>query len=270
MSTLVGIIQEIIRQELRAVHVTELAVVESNGLYPHSGENDNENYACNVRLKSSGLVLEQVPVATGHIGTATIPNEGDLVLVAFDHGDANQPIIVGRLYNDADRPPLNQANEVIFRLPLAEPDDKTVKAEIRNLSDQSPPREVLVELLPKIQMRFQDDSVVARAGSTKLTLNQQGERNGEVVIEAGRSTITIDQDGDITIEAAGNIALTTRTGDVSIEGMSVAIKSQTGTTIEAGTQAKVTGRIGATVDGGLSATLKGATVSIKGLTSFSP
>jgi hypothetical protein len=270
MSTLIDIIQQIVREELHGLRVAELAVVEQNGLHPHAAASDKDNYACDVRLKNGGLVLKQVPLATGHIGTAAIPNEGDLVLLTFDHGDVNQPIIIGRLYNDADRPPLNKAHEVIFRLPLAQPDDKTVKVEIRNLPDQSPPRECLLEMLPKIHVQFKDDSVVAQAGKTKLTLIQPGERDGQVVVEAGRSTLTLNQDGDITIESAGNITLTTATGDVSIEGMSVAIKSQTGTTIEAGTEAKLTARIGATVDGGLSATVKGATVSIKGITSFSP
>jgi phage baseplate assembly protein gpV len=270
MSTLVGIIQQIIRQELRGLRVTELAIVERNGLHPHADESDKGNYACDVRLKNNGLVLKQVPVATGRIGTAAIPNEGDLVLLTFDHGDVHQPIIIGRLYNDEDRPPLNQAHEVIFRLPLAQPDEETVKAEIRNLSDQSPPREILVEMLPKIHVQFVDDAITAQAGKTKLTLSQPGERDGQVVVEAGRSKITMDQDGDITIESAGNIKLTTSTGDVSIEGMSIAIKGQTGVTIEAGTEAKLIGKIGTTVDGGMAATLKGMTVSIKGTTSFSP
>ncbi len=97
MSELVNVIQQIVHNELRQVRVTELAVVEPSGLHPHAGDSDKDNYACDVRLKNSGLVLKQVPVATGRIGTAAIPNEGDLVLLTFDHGDVNQPMIIGRL-----------------------------------------------------------------------------------------------------------------------------------------------------------------------------
>lgn len=270
MSTLVGIIQQIVREELRGLHVAELGVVERNGLHPHASGSDKDNYACDVRLKNSGLLLQQVPVTTGHIGTAAIPNEGDLVLLGFSHGDVNQPVILGRLYNDADRPPLNRADQIIFRQPLAEPDDETVKAEISNLRDRTPPRLILIEMTPKIRVRIQDDEIVAEAGESRLTLSQPGGRDGRVVLEAGRSRITLDQDGDITIDAGGNITLTTATGDVSISGMNVSIRSQLGTTVEAGTDARISANVGATVNGGLSVTVQGATLSLRGLTSFSP
>src|SRR5262245_29391001 len=115
MSTLVGAIREIIRQEMQTLRITELGLVEE--VYPHSGSADTDNFGCDVKLKNSGLSLKRVPIATGHIGTAAIPNIGDLVLVSFYKADVNQPIVVGRLYNDKDRPPPNKPNEVIFHLP---------------------------------------------------------------------------------------------------------------------------------------------------------
>ena len=117
MSTIVDTIQAIVRSELRSVRSPELGVVDA--VYPHSDDGDLDNYGCDVVLKNTGLLLRRVPVATGHIGTVAIPNVGDLVLVAFEGGDVNQPIVIGRLYNDEDRPPLNTTDEVIFRLPLA-------------------------------------------------------------------------------------------------------------------------------------------------------
>ena len=63
-----------------------------------------------------GGQLKQVPITTGHIGTAAIPNIDDLVLLTFDKGDVNQPIVIGRLYNDEDRPPLNNPDEVMVWL----------------------------------------------------------------------------------------------------------------------------------------------------------
>src|SRR4051794_38859673 len=99
MTSIVGTIQEIVRHELRRIRIMELGLVEA--VYPHRASGDDDNYGCDVRVKDSGLLLRRVPVATGHIGTAAIPNVGDLVLLAFDGGDVNQPIIIGRLYNDA-------------------------------------------------------------------------------------------------------------------------------------------------------------------------
>jgi phage baseplate assembly protein gpV len=269
VSTIVNTIQEIIRYEMRSLRVAELGLVEA--VYPHSADGDSDNYGCDVRLKNSGLLLKRVPVATGHIGTVTIPNVDDLVLLTFDKGDVNQPIIIGRLYNDGDRPPLNNPDEVIFRLPLAEPDDKTVKAAIRNVQANTPPREVLIEMPPKITVRITDGTVRATAGQTEMTLDQPDRSGGKVTVVAGRTKITMNQDGDVTVEAKGAMTLKA-TGDLNLEGQNVKITGRMNTDIEAlAKRATLKASMGATINGGLSSTLQGVNVFIKskGLTSFS-
>ncbi len=267
VTTIVETIQRIVREEMARVRLTELGVVEA--VFPHSAAGDDDNYGCDVRLQPGGLLLKRVPIATGHIGTAAAPNVGDLVVLAFDGGDVNQPIVLGRLYDDKDRPPANALDEVIFRLPLAEPDDDTIKAAIRNHPDTSPPREVVVDLTPKTQVRLTDDAVRAAAGQSELRLEQPDGSGGTVTVLAGRTKITMDQDGDVLVEAAG--ALTLRaTRDLRLEGQNVSINGRMAATMEAGTQASVKGTLGATVDGGLSATVGGTTVSLRGMTSFSP
>ncbi len=267
MSSIVATIQEIIRHELRRVRIAELGVVMA--VYPHSADGDSDNYGCDVRLKNSGLELKRVPVATGHIGTATIPNVNDLVLLAFDQGDVNQPIITGRLYNDEDRPPLNNSDEVIFRLPLHASDEEAIKAEIRNHRDQSPPREIVIEMSPKITVRINDGSVTATAGQTEMKLDQPDGSGGTVTVVAGNTRIVMNQDGDVEVEALGAMTLKAQR-DLTLEGMNVKIKGQINTDMEAGAQATVKANMGATVNGGLNATVQGATVNIKGITSFSP
>lgn len=267
MPSIVGTIQEIVRQEMRGLRLTELGLVED--VFPHGASGDDDNYGCDIRLKNSGLLLKRVPIATGHIGTVAIPNKDDLVLVAFDKGDVNQPILVGRLYNDKDRPPLNHPNEVIFRLPLAEDDDRTIKGAIRNIKENSPPREMLVEMAPKITLRVTDGTVQATAGKTELKLDQPEGTGGRVTVVAGRTTVTMNQDGDLTIESVGSMAL--KAGrDLSLEATSITIKAAQDVSVEAGFDATVKGGISATVQGSAASTVQGATVSIKGLTSFSP
>lgn len=267
MPSIVGTIQEIVRQEMRGLRLTELGLVED--VFPHGASGDDDNYGCDIRLKNSGLLLKRVPIATGHIGTVAIPNKDDLVLVAFDKGDVNQPILVGRLYNDKDRPPLNHPNEVIFRLPLAEDDDRTIKGAIRNIKENSPPREMLVEMAPKITLRVTDGTVQATAGKTELKLDQPEGTGGRVTVVAGRTTVTMNQDGDLAIESVGSMAL--KAGrDLSLEATSITIKAAQDVSVEAGFDATVKGGISATVQGSAASTVQGATVSIKGLTSFSP
>jgi phage baseplate assembly protein gpV len=267
MSGIVGTIQEIVRQELRGVRVAELGQVEA--VQPHRSDDDGDNYGCDVRLKNSGLLLKRVPTATGHIGTAAIPNVGDLVLLAFDLGDVNQPVIIGRLYHDKARAPLNNPDEIVFRLPLDAADDRTIRGAIRNIQANSPPREMLFELPPKIRLQVTDGTVRASAGKTGVALEQPGGSGGTVTVTAGRTKITLSQDGDLTVEAAGAMTLKA-TGDLTLEGQRVSISARTSMDVSAGTQASLTAKLGATVDGGLSATVQGATVSVKGLTSFSP
>jgi len=274
MSTIVSTIQEIVRQEMRRVRVAEMGLVEA--VLPHQSGSDQENYACDVRLKNSGLLLKAVPVMTSHIGTVAIPNAGDLVLLTFDKGDINQPIIIGRLYNEQDRPPLNTTDEVIFRLPLSEADDKTIKGAFRNhqsasaSSGSTTPRELIFEMPPKITIRVNDSMVQATAGKTEMKLDQsQGNTGGTVTVIAGSTKIVMNQDGDITVEAAGAMTLKA-TRDLKIEAMNVSIKSQVNTSIEAGAQATLKGNLSATVQGGASATVQGAALSLKGITSFSP
>jgi phage baseplate assembly protein gpV len=267
MSTIVNTIQEIVRYELRNIRVAELGVVQD--VYPHSAGGDTDNYGCDVQLKNSGLLLKRVPIATGHIGTVAIPNKGDLVLVAFDQGDVNQPLVIGRLYNDGDRPPLNNPNEVIFRLPLAESDDKTIKSAIRNIQTNDPPRELIFEMPPKITVRVTDGTVRATAGETEMKLDQPDGSGGTVTVIAGRTKITMNQDGDITIEAQGAMTLKAATDmtlkaqkDITLDAMNLNLKSQANISIDAGAQAEVKGQATASVQSSGITEIKGTLVKI--------
>lgn len=268
MSTIIDTIQAIVRRELLALRSPELGIVEE--VYPHADDGDLDNYGCDVLLKNSGLLLKRVPVSTGHIGTVAIPNIGDLVLVVFEGGDVNQPIIIGRVYNDEDRPPLNTTDQVIFRLPLADSDDQSILGEIRNHQDQNPPRELLVEMPPKISLRLDDGTVTATAGNTELELDQTGSSGGTVTVVAGRTKMVMNEDGDITVESVGAISFEA-SGNLSLKaGGSVSIEAATSLTAKAGTSAKVQAGTTASLQGGAAAQVQGATVTVKGITSFSP
>ncbi len=267
MSTVVGTIREIIRQELQSLRITEFGLVEE--VYSHADSSDTDNYGCDVRLKNSGLLLKRVPVATGHIGSAAIPNVGDLVMLSFFKGDVNQPIIVGRLYNDKDRPPLNKSNELIFRLPLAASDDKTVKAAIRNFQDSNP-REMIVEMPPKITMRITDGVVRATAGKTEMKLDQTGDSGGVVTVVAGRTKITMNQDGDVKVESAGSMSFEASNSITIKANSSISIQAGGSLNLEASGSAKLKANGQVTVQAAGAATVQAATVQVKGVTSFGP
>lgn len=263
MATIVDTIQAIVRQELARVRVADLGVVEK--VRSHAGDGDNDNYGCDVRLKNSNLLLKRVPIATQHVGSVAAPTVGDLVMLAYDKGDVNQPVVIGRLYSDSARPPLNETGEIITRLPLGESDDATLHTRLRNVGGE---REARLVMAPKVKVIADDGSVTATAGKNEVSIEQSGGSGGTVTVTAGRSTITINQDGDIAVEAAGNLSLKA-TGDLTLEGMNVTVKAKANGSVEANAQLSLKGSVAASVEGGASATVQGGLVTVKGMTTFS-
>jgi len=267
VSTIVDTIAAIVRHELAAVRTTELGIVEA--VYPHTAADDDENYGVDVTLKNSGLALRRVPVGTGHVGSVAIPNVGDQVLVAFEGGDVNAPVVIARVYDDVDRPPTPTTDEMVARLPLAAPDDASVLAALRNHQDADPARELVIEMPPKITVRIVDGTVTATAGQTELRLDQSGTSGGTVHVKAGRTTVTMDQDGDVTLTSAGSVTLEAA-GDLALTaGSAITLDAGTSITAQAGTTATLRG-LQAKLEGTAAATVQGASVSVKGLTQFSP
>jgi phage baseplate assembly protein gpV len=265
VSTIVDTLQEIVRHELRNVRVSEVGAVEA--VFAHSDASDDDNYGCDVRLRG-GLLLKRVPIATTRIGSAEVPNVGDLVLLAFDRGDVNAPVVIARLYNDVDRAPLNTTDEVIFRLPLADADDKTIKGAIRRVDGDSS-REMIFELPPKITVRVTDGTVRATAGKTEMKLDQPDGGGGTVTVVTGRTKIVMNQDGDVTVDAAQAMKISANTS-LSLEAVDISIKGTGSVLVEAQGSAKLKASGTATVQAGGSATLQGGLVNIQGTTSFSP
>ncbi len=111
----VGAIKKIAEEEVKKQRSLELAEVTS--IYPHSDSSDNDNYDCDVKIKNGGNELRKVPIVTSHIGFTHIPNIGDLVLIGYIGGSVNSPVIIGSLYNDDQRPPVNDAGEIVYESP---------------------------------------------------------------------------------------------------------------------------------------------------------
>ena len=194
--TLFESIQEIVREELGRMRTAELAVVQKQ--HPHSSSGDTDNYACTVALRDSGIVLGHVPLATGLVGGASIPAVGELVLVQFVSGDINHPVIVGRLYDDQNRPPQNDAGQAILELPLA---GGGIHVE---LDGNSPPK-VLIKVGSSIELKIQDDDpavVVDVGGSGTLKIA----KDGSVSIKSNES-LRLEAETDIDIEAKGQLTL---------------------------------------------------------------
>ena len=193
--TLYETVQRIVQEELGSIRTAELAIVQEQ--HPHAEDSDKDNYACTVMLRDSGIVLEQVPVATSRIGCASIPAVEELVLVQFVGGDINAPIITGRLYNDEDRPPANDDGQVITHLPLGAEDGDAVHVELHS----GEKRELVFKLGSGVEVNVRDDDPVV-----------------ELKVDGGKLTLQVDRDGTVALESQGNVEL--KGNEISIEAQS--------------------------------------------------
>jgi hypothetical protein len=189
--SVLAMIQAIVREELGRLHLSDLGVVTS--VYPHGAADDRDNYECNVQLKNSGLELRRVPTGTPVVGQAAIPNVGDLVLVAFVGGDLQQPVIIGRFYDDRQRPPVNTVNEIVQHLPADADDDAALRVAIRSGGDHDPKRQVEVAMGTKLTVRLTDGDPAAS-------------------LETGQATVTVAANGDVTVESKGKVQVKAAAG----------------------------------------------------------
>ncbi|MGA1871573.1 MAG: phage baseplate assembly protein V [bacterium] len=133
------------------------------------------------------------PMAGQDRGIYFLPEVGDEVLVAFEHGDLNFPYILGALWNGTDTPPeTNSDGENNLRF------IKSRSGHIIRLDDTD--------------------------GSEKIEIIDKAEKNS-IVISTADNTITINADADITIQS-GN-------GKLIFSGNGVEITSQADVKIDA-------------------------------------
>jgi uncharacterized protein involved in type VI secretion and phage assembly len=230
MKDIVGIIQSVIQNQLQGFKTAEFGTVTK--VYSHESAADKNNYQCDVRLRDNGLELKRVTVCTQRIGCAAIPNVDDLVLIQYLHGDIHSAVITGRVYNDTDRPPEAKPHEFVY----VSPD-----------SAEQGIRRIYLELPNNNKLLLDDDKLVLEMGKTTLTINN----DGDVVLNSS-AKLTIDTKGDTAVKVQGNLEFNAA-GDVKLEGTNVSIK----------------GKASAALEGNASATLKGASVKIAGMTDFS-
>ena len=191
MSDIMHILRAVIRDELKALRLGDIAVVTST--MPHQ-DGDAHNFECSVKLRELDLELRNVPMATPHIGMASAPREGDLVYVSYVGGDPNRPVIVGRLYSDKASPPIHAEGEWRVESPLAG------EASLMIDKDQS-----IVLTAGKNIITIKKDDVIEIAGEADLKIEIKGDVNLKC------QNAKIDASGDIDLGEGGGGVITDKT-----------------------------------------------------------
>jgi len=172
-----------------------------------------------------------MPGAGGHRGVHFFPEQGDEVVVAFEAGDTNHPIIIGALWNRDSRPP-EQANQ------SARNDVRTIVTRSGHelTFDDTPGR-------PKVTLRSQAGSVVilndASGGEEVRVATPQGRRvtindtpPGSLTIETPTCEVALAEPGVVRIRAT--VSITLEAPIVSIAGSSVTVGTAPGSAIVEG------------------------------------
>ncbi len=187
--------------------------------------NQDEKKLGRIKLKfpwlSDDNETDWVRIATfmsgNEFGGFFLPEVGDEVLVAFEHGDINHPYVIGALWNDTAAPPeKNEDGNNNFRL------IKSRSGHIIRLDDTD--------------------------GNEKIEIIDKSSNN-KVIIDTSSNKISIKSDMDIEISApngkvsiaANEIEISASSGKVSISGNEIEIKSNTTSKIEASADMTVKG-----------------------------
>jgi len=206
---LIGTLRAIVRDELARLQPPELGVVTQ--VHARDADGSANNHQVNVRLRTSGVELQRVPVAVGRLGLSALPNEGDLLLINFVNHDLNAPVAVGCVYDDQAHPPVAQLHDVVYE----PPDDA-----------DSGVRRLYFALKSGSAITLDDDKLEILFGDTSLVIN----RDGDVVIQAA-GKVTVEAGGDLELSAGGDLSVSAQ-GDLKLKGTNVMIEGSAKSTLK--------------------------------------
>lgn len=216
MEELLQIIQRVAERSTQRIHTSELGIVTA--VFSHADEGDNDNYQCSVQLRNyhlpdgSPFELRKVPVATPYLGLACIPNVGDLVVLSFIGGDINAPIIMGRVYNDEDRPPANNPKEFLLQHSIAEGGSLLLDSEGKII-------------------------LTSKNGENTITLEDE-----QIAISNEKFSLVIDLAGEkISLSSNKDLSLIAETGKLTIQANAIELKSDSTLDLQASGAIKIKG-----------------------------
>ena len=167
-----------------------------------------------------------VPHAGKDRGWYALPELDDEVLVGYEHGNTDHPIVLGCLYNK-DNAPMQEA-----------------------ISSDNDVKMLMTRSGNKIVLNDTN-------GAEQIVISQKDGKN-QIVLDISGPSITISTEGDISIKGKQNVTIEADQGitmkaasDVKIEGANVEIKASANIKSEAGANNEIKGNAMVNVKGGM-------------------
>jgi phage baseplate assembly protein V len=146
-------------------------------------------------------------------GTFFVPQVGDEVLVAFDHGDVRDAFVLGSLWNGRDKPPADLPSDAVNRRVIRTPAGHEV---VLDDTEQS--------------------IAIESSSGQKVTIDAQ---KIELNAGDGAAKVVLETSGNVTIEASVDLKLKGAT--VSVEGQTLDVKASASGTFDGGGSCTVKG-----------------------------
>lgn len=138
------------------------------------------------------------PFAGDGYGLWCMPQVGDIVLIAFENGDIDWPVVVGSVWDSSNKPPVDLPNDAADKRVLKTPnghklvfDDMKQEITLTHLAGH------------KLTMSTTEVSIELAQGAGKLTLSLPGkaELKGGVSVDVTSKKTTVK--GDATLDLSG-------------------------------------------------------------------
>lgn len=173
------------------------------------------------------------PMAGAGRGLFILPEVGDEVLVAFEHGDINYPVIVGMLWNGRDKPP-KQANEVISS--TGKVNQRILKSRLGHTvtlddSEENPGITIVDKTGKNIIKLDSQTNELTISVEGNLSLNAKG----SISITAQRNISIAAQQGNLDATAQGNASMEARGGKATVKGVAGEVQASGPLTVRGAT-----------------------------------
>jgi uncharacterized protein involved in type VI secretion and phage assembly len=168
-----------------------------------------------------------------------VPEIGDEVLIDYEHGDPQRPVVIGALYSANHGPEQSwvTSNNDIKKI-------RTRSGHTLEFDDTSGSEKLVIYNGSGSSAGSNNNKIILSLNPDKITIESQGD------IELKGNNIKLDAQGSIDLHAVSGMTIKTDSGNASLEGTQVSLKADTAFKAE-GVTAEINGTGVTKIQGGI-------------------